>query len=100
MPYTKGMAQVTLDLPDELAAVLEKSGNLERAALEAIALEAYQSRRLTAGQLRRVLGLETRVELDALLKERGIYWHYDEGDLQHDISEAGRLLDHLQLRPK
>jgi cation transport regulator ChaB len=48
--------QLTLDLPDELSAVLAASGqDLTRAALEAIALEAYRERKVTTAQLRRLL---------------------------------------------
>jgi len=52
------MPQLTLELPEELSAFLSASGpGLERAALEAIALEAYRERKLSPGQLRRLAGL-------------------------------------------
>ena len=55
------MKQLTLNLPDELSAALSGFGQeLSRAAFEAIALEAYRERKLTAAQLRRILGFETR----------------------------------------
>jgi hypothetical protein len=42
------MGQLTLYVPDELAAFLAASGqDLERAALEAIALEAYREDKLS-----------------------------------------------------
>lgn len=44
MPYAARMPPVKLDLPDELSTFLAGSGhNLERAALDAIALEAYRA---------------------------------------------------------
>ena len=79
------MQQVTIQLPDELSAYLTASGqNLSRAALEAIALEAYRERKLSAGQLRRLLGYRTRMQVHALLKDHGVYLHYDLADLEHD----------------
>lgn len=77
--------QVTLDLPDELSAALAASGhNLERAALEAIALEAYREDKLSTTQLRRLLGYHTRTQVHAFLKEHGVYLHYGPADLAHD----------------
>jgi chromosome segregation and condensation protein ScpB len=79
------MAQVTLDLPDELSAFLDASGrNLERAALEVIALEAYREAKLSTAQLRRLLGYHTRTQVHAFLKEHGVYLHYGPADLEHD----------------
>jgi hypothetical protein len=43
--------QITLDIPEELAAVLAGSGqDLSRAALEAIGLEAYRQGRMSGYQ--------------------------------------------------
>jgi len=51
--------QITLDLPEDIAHGLEsKWKDLNRAALESLALEAYRSRAITAAQLRRLLGFE------------------------------------------
>lgn len=83
------MAQVTLELPEVLSAFLTASGdNLERAALEAIALEAYREGKLSMAQLRRLLGYRTRAQVHAFLKDRGAYLRYSLADLQHD-REAG-----------
>jgi hypothetical protein len=38
-----------------------------------LALQGYRSRALTAAQLRRLLGFETRTQVDAFLKEHGIF---------------------------
>jgi hypothetical protein len=64
---------LTVEIPDDLAAVLAgPAGDPSRAALEALGFEAYRQRRLSAWQLRNLLGIPTRWDLDALLKERGI----------------------------
>ena len=87
--YTALMAQVTLDIPDVLSSFLTASGhNLEHAALQAIALEAYREGKLSMGQLRRLLGYHTRTQVHALLKEHGVYLRYSLADLEHD-REAG-----------
>src|SRR6266404_8615980 len=66
--------QITLELPEDIAHGLEsKWKDLSRAALESLALEAYRSRAITAAQLRRLLGFETRMQVDAFLKEHEVY---------------------------
>ena len=66
--------QITIELPEDIAVGLEsKWKDLPRAALESLALEAYRSRALTAAQLRRLLGFETRMQVDAFLKEHEVY---------------------------
>lgn len=65
---------VTVRIPDELAERLSAGGaDLERRALEAFALAEYQAGRLTDSELCRLLGIETRYELDGILKARGIF---------------------------
>jgi Uncharacterised protein family (UPF0175) len=66
--------QITIELPEDIAVGLaSKWKDLPRAALESLALEAYQSRALTAAQLRRLLVFETRMQVDTLLKEHEIF---------------------------
>jgi hypothetical protein len=64
---------MTLELPDDIAKELEtRWTDLPRAALESLALEAYRSHMLSAAQLRRLLGFETRMQVDAFLKEHEV----------------------------
>ncbi len=78
--------QITLEIPDELAAILGGSGqDLSRAALEAIGLEAYRQRRISGYQLRTLLGIPSRFELDAFLKEHEVY-DYTVEDLEKDLA--------------
>ncbi len=66
--------QITLELPEDIAQGLESTWkDLGRAALESLALEAYRSHALTAAQLRRLLGFQTRMQVDAFLKEHEVY---------------------------
>ena len=84
--------QLILDLPDELSSALAASGSdLPRAALEAIALEAYRERKLTTAQLRRLLGFQSRYELDGFLKQHEVWLDYSWQDLEHDRDTHRRL---------
>ena len=66
--------QITLELPEDIAQGLgSRWKDLPRAALESLALEAYRSQALTAAQLRRLLGFETRMQVDAFLKKHEVY---------------------------
>jgi uncharacterized protein UPF0175 len=76
--------QITIELPEDIAVALEsKWKDLPRAALESLALEAYRSRALTAAQLRRLLVFETRMQVDAFLKEHEIF-DYSAADFELD----------------
>lgn len=78
--------QITLEVPEELAAILAGSGHdLSRAALEAMGLEAYRQRRLSGYQLRTLLGIPSRFELDAFLKEHKVY-DYTIEDFEKDLA--------------
>ncbi len=77
--------QITLEVPGDIAALLAASGQeLSRAALEAFAAEEYRVGRLSTAHLKRLLGLETRMEVHAFLKSRGVYLHYEHSDLEQD----------------
>jgi len=68
------MTHITLRLPEDIAHGLQaKWSNISRVALESLALEAYRSEALTTSQVRRLLGFETRYELDGFLKQHGAY---------------------------
>jgi uncharacterized protein UPF0175 len=83
--------QITLDLPEDIAQGLESMWrDLPRAALESLALEAYRSRALTAAQLRRLLGFQTRMQVDAFLKEHEIY-DYTVADFEQDRETLRQL---------
>jgi hypothetical protein len=64
---------VTVRIPDDLAERLAASGSdIERRTLVALALAEYQAGRLTRHELTRMLGFETRAELDGFLKSHSI----------------------------
>ncbi len=77
--------QVTLEIPDTVAAQITAAGREPaRTALEAFALEGYRTKELSESEIRRMLGFETRMEVHAFLKEHGVYLHYSVADLDHD----------------
>jgi hypothetical protein len=81
--------QLTLQLPDELAAHLGGEAvhdELERRALEAFALEELRAGRITELQLRKMLGL-ARIQLDGFLKSHGIYEDVTLEDVERDVAD-------------
>ena len=86
--------QLAIELPEDIAEDLRaKWKDLPRHALEAIALEGYRSGALTESQVRRVLGFETRLEVNSFLKDRGVYYNYSPSELDHEIETNERLLE-------
>ena len=79
--------QVTIDLPDDIAAALKGEWkNLPQRSLEAIAVEAYRTGVLTESQVRRLLRLDTRLQVHALLKEHALPLRYTEADVDADMA--------------
>ena len=90
--------QITIELPEDIAVELQsKWKDLPRAAIESLALEAYRSRALTAAQLGRFLVLETRMQVDAFLKEHEIF-DYSAADFEQN-RETLRELRMREARP-
>jgi Uncharacterised protein family (UPF0175) len=79
------MRNVNIALPDELSAALAAHGHdLSRAAFEALALPAYRERKISAAQLRQLLGYETWMEVDAFLKSHSVELEYTLEDIERD----------------
>ena len=77
--------QIKIFLPDDVAFSLEaKWGSIERKLLEMLVIEAYQEGSISGGKVRELLGMSTRLEVDAFLKARGVDLHYSEADLEAD----------------
>jgi hypothetical protein len=83
--------QITLELPEDIAQGLgSRWKDLPRAALESLALEAYRTQALTMAQLRRLLGFETRMQVDAFLKEHEVY-DFTAADFEQDRETLRQL---------
>ena len=78
---------VIVEIPDELASQMKAAGaDLSRRILEAFALEEYKAERISKVQLRRLLGFETRYELDGFLKAHNVWMNYTIDDLRHEVA--------------
>jgi len=78
--------KVTIELPEDVSAALKgRWDDVPRRSLEAIAVEGYRTGALTETQIRRLLQLETRFQVHALLKEHHVTLQYTEADLEDDL---------------
>ncbi|MBS1831869.1 MAG: UPF0175 family protein [Acidobacteria bacterium] len=85
---------LTVVIPDDIAGRLNEAlpSDLNRRALEGLALEEFRNGRLTEPELCRMLGFETRWEMDGFLKSHGIYEEYTLEDFEQErqaLKDAG-----------
>ena len=81
--------EVHLEIPEELAQrIASDASGLARAALEAIALEGVRSGKLTVSQARRLLGIQSRYEMDGFLKAHGVVLDLTLDDVRRDSDAA------------
>jgi predicted HTH domain antitoxin len=84
--------QLTVELPDDILTALEGQWpDIGRQALEAIAVEGYRTGALTENQVRRLLELESRFDVHALLKEHRVPLRYTTSDLEDDMRAHRQL---------
>lgn len=85
--------EITVIIPDEIARqILPEGLDPARQALEDMAVEAYRAHRLTGAQLRRLLGIDSRYELDTFLKKRGVWLEYTVEDFRREGEITAQLL--------
>jgi hypothetical protein len=83
---------LTVEIPDDLAGRLSAAGgDLSRRALEAFGLEEYKSGRITKAELRRLVGIATRYELDGFLKAHEVWIDYSVEDFRREMQDLKRL---------
>jgi hypothetical protein len=83
---------IAIQLPEDVVRVLEqKWGDLSQHTIQTLAVEGYRAGVLTAAQVRRMLGFQTRMEVDAFLKENRVYLDYTDADLDHDLATLDEL---------
>lgn len=84
--------RIWLDLPDAVVEQLAEEGeDLSRAALEALAIDAYRMKRLSGYQLCQLLGIPSRYELDGFLKHHGVPLEYTIEDFEREAATSARL---------
>lgn len=82
---------VTVTIPDDFAATLGAGTDLGRRVLEALALDEFRAGRLTGAGLRRLLGFQTRYELDGFLKAHGVYEDFSVEEIEEQVRAVERL---------
>jgi predicted HTH domain antitoxin len=90
--------EVKIELPEDIKLCLERGwGNVSRHALESLAIEGYRSRVLSRAQVRRMLGFETRAEVDEFMARHGVPFDYTVEDFEVD-AETSRHLQEIRSK--
>jgi hypothetical protein len=85
---------VTLTIPDSIsAALIEKFPDPGRAALEALAAKAYAAGCVSVEGVRRLLGLASRWDAEALLKQHEVMPAVSAEDITHDLDCLDKVLE-------
>src|SRR5215475_4492029 len=83
--YRKGYAvNVAIEIPNDIGA--GEAGDLSKAVLEAVAVEAYRSGTITPAQVQQMLGLRSRWQTESFLRRAEAYHDYTMDDLDRDIA--------------
>lgn len=91
------MVKIWLDLPDKAVSQLTEEGrDLSRTALEALAIDAYRTNRISAHQLCTLLEIPSRYELDGFLKQHGVPLEYSVDDFEREGATSARLWEKRQ----
>jgi Uncharacterised protein family (UPF0175) len=84
----------------DLARRLGTVGEIERRALEALALEEFKLVHLTKPELRRLLGFGTRMKLDEFLKTHEMYQPYTLDDLEREREDLTAIVPDEESRAR
>jgi len=84
---------IQLDIPQEVEKYLGDMDNaaMNRALLEAAAVEAYRQRKIGTAGVRKMLGFEDRWDTIEFLSKFKAYPNYNEEDLEHDRATIERV---------
>ena len=78
---------VAIEIPDDIGRMLAgQAGDVSRAVLQAVAVEAYRSGTITPSQVQQMLGLRSRWETESFLRRAEAYHDYTMDDLERDIA--------------
>jgi hypothetical protein len=84
---------VTLDIPEDLSAALSaRMGNLNRAAMEALAAQAYAAACFSVEQVRRLLGLESKWDAIEVLSRHSVWPGHSADEIVADARVAEEFL--------
>jgi hypothetical protein len=83
---------LTMNIPDDLSSELNAGfQNLGRAALEALAAEAYEKDVLSLEQIRRLLELESRWEAEEVLSRHGAWPGQSADEILRDAATSSEF---------
>lgn len=89
--------KVSLELPEgALNQLVGEGRDVSRSALEALAIDAYRTNRITGIQLCRLLDIPSRYELDGFLKQHGVPLDYSLDDFEREGGVSARLWEKRQ----
>jgi len=78
--------EISISVPDDVAERLHgKWQDLPRHVLEAVVADAYRPGVLTSAEVQRILGLASRYDTEAFLKQAGADLDYSRQDLEDDL---------------
>lgn len=84
---------ITIQLPDDIAGIVSRNQpDLSRLALEAMAVAIYSRGLISHAQVGKVLGLESRFEVDDFLHDAGASRPYDVADYDRDLETLAKVL--------
>jgi predicted HTH domain antitoxin len=90
--------EVKIELPEDIKRRLERDwGDVSQHALEGLAIEGYRAGVLSRAQVRRMLGFETRTEVDEFMARHGVPFDYTVEDFERD-AETGRHLREIRSK--
>jgi predicted HTH domain antitoxin len=87
----------TLKLQPDACRTLERAfgPDLDRAAIEALAIEGYRTARLTLGEVAQILGLETSIAAQSWLSQHGVELNYSVEDLRADRESLAKCFPEM-----
>ena len=76
---------ITVEIPEELVRHLgAQPSELPRQVLEALVLEAHRQGKLSEAEVGRLLGIQSRFQVERFLKEHGVELAYTREDLEYE----------------
>jgi hypothetical protein len=88
---------LTMNIPDDISSALTTGfQNLGRAALEALAAEAYEKDVLSLEQVRRLLELESRWDAQEVLSRHGVWPGQSAAEIVQDAATSSHFRSAIQ----
>jgi len=85
---------LTIDIPDDIAKHMRSThgGDLERSAIEQLAIAGYNAGTLSRYQVQRLLGFDNRWDTEEWLGSRGASMQYSITELEQDRINLDKVL--------